>query len=111
MDTTALVVAVVGALGPILVGLAAWRAAVQARKEVSTNNGRRAGEYIADIGKLAADVQILRIETASKHTQLQADLEGLRDDDRARFAEVDARLDVIEQAVCPPVRQPRASRR
>lgn len=101
METTAVVAALLGAVGPTLVGLAAWRAAVGTRKEVTTNNGRRAGDYIESIGKVATDVQVLRIETAAKHAQMQTEIESLRADDRAQFNEVDARLDAIERAVCP----------
>ena len=104
METTAVVVALVGAIGPTLVGVAAWRAAVGTRREVTTNNGRRAGDYIESIGRLSTDVQVLRIETAAKHAQLQAEIESLRDDDRGRFAEVDGRLEAIERAVCPDQR-------
>lgn len=101
MDGTTLAAALVGALGPTLAGLAAWRAAVGTRKEVTTNNGRRAGDYIESIGRLATDVQVLRIETTAKHAQMQAEIESLRADDRAQFAEVDGRLEAIERAVCP----------
>lgn len=101
MDSTAVAAALLGAIGPTLVGLAAWRAAVGTRKEVTTNNGRRAGDYIESIGRLATDVQVLRIETTAKHAQLQSDIESLRADDRSQFAEVDGRLEAIERAVCP----------
>ncbi|NBX97753.1 hypothetical protein EBQ81_02705 [bacterium] len=96
-----MVVALVGAIGPTVAALAAWRAAVGTKREVTTNNGRRAGDYIESIGRVASDVHVLRIETAAKHAQLRAEIESLRDDDRHRFAEVDHRLGEIERAVCP----------
>jgi hypothetical protein len=104
VDATAITVGALAALGPTLVGLAAWRAAVGTRKEVTTNNGRRAGDYIESIGRVATDLQVFRIETAAKHAQMEANIESLRDDDRSQFAEVDARLEAIERAVCPDQR-------
>lgn len=101
MDGTTFAAALVGALGPTLAGLAAWRAAVGTRKEVTTNNGRRAGDYIESIGKLTTDFQIHRLQQAAKDDELQRQIARLREDDQAQFAEVDARLEAIEQAVCP----------
>lgn len=104
MDATAITVGALAALGPTLVGLAAWRAAVGTRKEVTTNNGRRAGDYIESIGKLTTDFQIHRLQQAAKDDELQRQIARLREDDQAQFAEVDARLEAIEQAVCPDQR-------
>lgn len=101
MEATAVLVAFVGAIGPTVAALAAWRAAVGTKREVTTNNGRRAGDYIESIGRVSADLHVLRIETAAKHATFQAEIESLRDDDRVRFAEVDKRLESIERAVCP----------
>lgn len=101
MDATALLIASFAALGPTIAGLAAWRAAVGTKREVTTNNGRRAGDYIESIGRVATDLQVMRIETASKHALFERELASLRESDEERFAEVDDRLERIERAVCP----------
>lgn len=60
-DTLAVTIALVGAVGPTLVGSAAWVAARNARKNTETGNGQVLGAYVVSVDK-KVDQALVRLD-------------------------------------------------
>lgn len=101
MNWEAVVVAVVAAVGPTVAALAAWRQAKGTRSEVTTNNGKRAGEYLEMLGKVSADMHVMRIEGRVTAARLAKQIEALHQEHGEILSVLDDRVTRIEGYVGP----------
>lgn len=75
-------IAVIGAIGPTIAGLAAWRAAVHARRNTATGNGQVLGRYVVDIDE---KVDRLHETLANRADRIEAKQTAHDARDRAAF--------------------------